>query len=185
MTAPPSLAPPNSTDLERAADLLAAIRLGDIDVPLRQLWSATDCPEGLLAWLAWSLSIDSWSPAWPLHIRRARVASAIAVQRRKGTAQSVADVIASFGGSVVLREWFELDPPGDPHTFQLNLVLGGSGGAPGDDFLDAVIAEVQRTKPVRSHFTVNAGEEAEGAIGLLGAARPQIYARIFAEAPPA
>lgn len=182
---PPTLAPPNSTDLERAADLLAAIRLGDIDVPLRELWSAQDCPENLLAWLAWALSIDNWSPDWPLHIRRARVASAIAVQRRKGTVQSVEDVIASFGGSVVLQEWWEADPPGTPHTFQLNLTLGGSGGPPSDEFLDAVVAEVERTKPVRSHFTVNAGEAAEGAIGLFGAARPMIYARVFASAPPA
>lgn len=172
------LLPPNSTALERAVDALAALRMGEIDVPLRDLWNAETCPEELLAWLAWGLSIDSWSPDWPLNIRRARVASAIAVQRRKGTAQSVDDVVTSFGGSMVITEWFETTPPGDPHTFQLNLLLGGTGAAPTADFIDAVVAEVSRTKPVRSHFTVNSGEYVMGSIGMLGAARPQIYARL-------
>lgn len=177
-----SLLPPNSTALERAADFLAAARMGDLDVPLRALWSAQECPEELLPWLAWALSLDSWSSDWPINVRRARVASAIAIQRRKGTAQSVDDVIASFGGSVVLREWFETVPSGDPHTFQLDLVVGGGGAAIDDEFISAVIAEVNRTKPVRSHFTFNAGERALGSIGLLGAARPQVYARLACDA---
>lgn len=177
-----SILPPNSTVLEKAVELLTAARLGDISVPLKQLWSPQDCPEELLPWLAWALSIDSWSSSWPLAVRRARVANAFDIQRRKGTVESVTDVVASFGGNVALREWFELDPPGEPHTFQLQLSIGGGGAAPTDDFIDAVIAEVRRTKPVRSHFTFNAGELAVGTIGLLGAARPQIYARLACEA---
>lgn len=177
-----SLLPPNASTLERAAELLASVRLDDIAVPLRSLWSPQDCPEALLPWLAWALSIDSWSSDWPVNVRRARVANAIAIQRRKGTAGSVTDVVASFGGVVALREWFELDPPGDPHTFQLELSLGGGSGPPSDAFIDAVIAEVRRTKPVRSHFTFNSGELALGAIGLLGVARPQVYARLACDA---
>lgn len=175
-----SLLPPNATNLERAAELLAVARLSDIDVPLKSLWSAQDCPEELLPWLAWALSIDSWSSTWPISVRRARVANAIGIQRSKGTTKSVNDVVASFGGAVALREWFELDPPGDPHTFQLQLSLGG--GVPSDNLIDAVIAEVRRTKPVRSHFTFNVGEQAIGTIGLFAAARPHVYARIACEA---
>src|SRR5262245_44884791 len=133
-----SLLPPNATPLERALEMLMAERLGDIDTPLREVWSAETCPEELLPWLAWALSVDQWSADWPLHIRRARVATAIAIQRIKGTARSVVDVVSSFGGEVVVREWFERTPPGDPHTFDLTVTLGGqSAGAPTAEFIDA------------------------------------------------
>ena len=82
MTAAPSLLPPNATPLERALEMLAALRLGKIDTPFRELWNAQTCPEELLPYLAWGLSVDQWSADWPLYIRRARVASAIEIQRR-------------------------------------------------------------------------------------------------------
>lgn len=182
-----SLLPANATELERAVEQLVVDQLGDIDTPLRDVWSPENCPEHLLPWLAWALSIDSWDANWPVHVRRARIAAAIAVQRRKGTAQSVIDVVASFGGNVVFREWFEQDPPGTPHTFQLSISLGGqSGGAPSAGFISQVIDEVARTKPVRSHFDFTVATSARGAVGILGAARAMIFARLSgaAEALP-
>lgn len=168
-----SILPPNATQLERALEELTGQRIDGIAVPLRDLWSAEHCPEDLLPWLAWALSIDQWDAAWPLHIRRARVASAIAIQRIKGTAKSVIDVVASFGGNVVLREWWQTTPPGDPHTFSLNVALGGQGeNVPSAAFIEAVIAEVARTKPARAHFEFTVALSARVAVGLRGVARP-------------
>lgn len=176
---PQSLLPPNSSNLERAVDMLTAIRIGDFPVALRDLWNAETCPEHLLPWLAWGLSVDEWSPDWPLHVRRARVAEAIAIQRIKGTRKSVSDVVKSFGGNVAIREWFEQVPPGDPHTFALSVSLAGAGGAaPSADFIASVISEVARTKPVRSHFTFAVSQSATGTIGRRAFARPAAYARI-------
>lgn len=177
------LLPFASTPMERAADLLAAMRIDAVESPLRALWSAENCPEDLLPWLAWALSIDSWDADWPLHIRRARVASAIAIQRIKGTAQSVEDVVRSFGGNIVLREWFQESPPADPYTFKLTVTLGTVGAeAPSSAFIDAVISEVARTKPARSHFTFVVGVNATARIGLRAVARPAVFARITAPA---
>lgn len=174
-----SILPPNSTALEKALEALVDTRIDAIAVPLRDLWSAENCPEALLPWLAWGLSIDQWDAAWPLHIRRARVAAAIAIQRIKGTAQSVLDVVASFGGQVVVREWFQMEPPGDPHTFQLTVALGGQSDAvPSAEFIDAVIAEVARTKPARSHFDFTVGLSARARIGRRGVARPVTHVRL-------
>lgn len=181
-----SLLSPNATALERALEILAATRLDGIGVPLREEWSAQNCPEDHLPWLAWGLSIDQWSADWPLHIRRARVASAIDIQRRKGTPKSVIDVVNSFGGSVKVREWFEMDPPGDPHTFSLSVSLSGQGSqAPTPEFIDSVISEVSRTKPVRSHFDFTVAVATSAAIGLRAVARPITYARIWSQAPGA
>ncbi len=178
-----TLLPPNATALERAVELLAAARTGAIDTPLRQLWSAADCPEPLLPWLAWGLSIDSWDPTWPLAVRRARVAQAIAIQRIKGTKKSVADVISAFGGNIVIREWFQSVPAGDPHTFQLVLSLSAGGAVPTADFVDAVISEVARTKPARSHFTFEISTSVLGGVGLRAGLRAFVFARVAGSAP--
>ena len=182
-TAVASLLPPNASELERALEQLSGVRLGDIAVPLRDLWSAEHCPELLLPWLAWALSVDQWSADWPLHVRRARVASAIAIQRIKGTAQSVIDVVASFGGNVVVREWFDQTPLGDPCTFSLTVALGGQSGAvPSASFIDAVIAEVARTKPARCTFDFTLALTAGARVGLFSAARAVTAARLWCQA---
>lgn len=172
-----SLLPPNASALERALEDASA-RLADIPVPLRQLWNPTTCPADLLPWLAWALSIDSWSSSWPESVKRERVRQAIAIQRRKGTAQSVRRVIESFGGAVAIREWWQKDPLGDPYTFDLVLTLGGGSTPVNAAFVDAVIAEVSRTKPARSHFTFTQGFAASARLGVAAAARPVTYARL-------
>lgn len=178
------LAPPNSTPLERAVEILTR-RLEAIPVPLRTLWNPWTCPVGLLPWLAYALSIDAWNPAWPETVKRSVIAQAIAIQRRKGTAASVRQVVTAFGGQIALREWWQLDPPGEPHTFDLVLTLNGQNGVPATArFVEEVIDEVARTKPARSHFTFVQGLKAAGAIALGGGARVAVYRRLsLSEAP--
>lgn len=180
-----SLLPPTSTELERAVEAAMA-RISDVPVPLRSVWNPSTCPVDLLPWLAWALSLDTWSSDWSEGVKRERIRQAIAIQRRKGTARSVRSVVESFGGSVALREWWQLDVPGDPHTFSLVLNLSGTGGGtPTAAFVDGVIAEVFRAKPVRSHFTFTQGFTADGGVALIVAARPTIWARLSCDAPAA
>lgn len=174
--------PPNATRVERAIEQ-AMSRIADIPAPLRELWNPETCPEQLLPWLAWALSIDTWKSYWPEHVKRARVRAAIEIQRRKGTAHSVRAVIAAFGGGVLLREWFETDPPGPPHTFQMVLTLSGSGGQEATaQFVEDVIAEVVRTKPVRAHFTFTQGSQAVGGVGVVAGTRAAVYRRLHLQA---
>lgn len=179
----PSLLPPGSTPLERALEQVAAGLL-DIPVPIRSVWSPDSCPVELLPWLAWGLSLDNWSSDWSEAIKRERVRRAISVARQKGTAASVRTVVAGFGGSVAIREWWQMAPKGDPHTFSLLLNLDQQGVPASAAFVDQVIAEVNRVKPVRSHFTFTQGLTARGSIGMLGVARPAIFARVSCYAPP-
>lgn len=180
-----SLLPPNSSALERALETVTA-RAGEIPAPLRTLWNPNTIPASLLPWLAWALSIDAWKSYWPMHVKRARVRDAIRIQQRKGTADSVRQVVASFGGQVQLREWWQQTPPGPPHTFEMVLTLGGEDGNTATaEFVDDVIAEVMRTKPVRSHFTFTQGLRASAGVGVGTGARAALYRRLqFAAAPP-
>lgn len=180
----PSLLPPGSTALEKALEQVAAGLL-DIPTPIRTVWSPDSCPIGLLPWLAWGLSLDNWSSDWSTAIKRERVRKAIPIARQKGTAASVRSVVRSFGGSVAIREWWQMEPKGDPHTFSLVLNLEQQGVPASAAFVDQVIAEVHRAKPVRSHFTFTQGITAKAGVGLIAAVRPTTYARLSCMAPAA
>lgn len=173
-----SLLPPNATDLERRVETVHSA-IASIPVPLRDLWNADTCPLELLPWLAWQLSIDAWKSYWPESIKRERVRQALAIQRRKGTVESVRSVVQSFGGSVELREWFQSDPRGVPGTFELWLTAPEQGSPEATAaFVDDVIAEVERTKPVSRHFTFTQGLTAMQRIGVAAYARPAVYRRL-------
>jgi P2-related tail formation protein len=94
-------------------------------------------------------------------------------------------VVQSFGGSVAIREWWQMEPKGIPHTFSLVINLEQQGVPASAAFVDQVIAEVSRAKPVRSHFTFTQGITAKASVGLIAAIRPTIYARLSCTAPAA
>ncbi len=180
-----SLLPPNASALERAIEQATA-RMTELPVPLRQLVNPDTCPIDLLPYLAWALSLDSWSSDWPDQVKRTRVRRAMEIARSKGTAESVRAVVESFGGGVALREWWQMTPPGEPYTFELIVTLTGAGGTPASAaFADAVINEVRRTKPVRSHFTFTQGVSLSGQVGVIAAARPTTFRRLQVQAPAA
>jgi len=175
-----SLLPPNATAAERALETLTR-RLEALPHPIQTIWNPATCPVHLLPLLAWGVSIDHWNPDWPETVKRARIAAAIPIQRRKGTARAVRDVVTALGGGVAVREWHELDPPGPPHTFELVLIVNNGSGSTAD-LVEDCIAEVNRTKPARAHFTFTLGVGAVGGLGLLGRARPAVYRRLEMEA---
>lgn len=172
-----TILPPSASDFQRALEATISERL-NVPFPIRDVWSARDCPERFLPWLAWGVSIDEWGTDWPEALKRSLIADAIPIQRRKGTAKSVRDVVASFGGSVAIREWWQTTPKGAPYTFSLVISLGQAGIPITAEFVDQVIAEVRRTKPARSHFTFTQALSARGDIGLCAVARPAVYARL-------
>nr|WP_232015574.1 phage tail protein I [Stenotrophomonas maltophilia] len=172
-----SLLPPNATHAERG--LTRAIVARPLPVDITALWDADRCPTALLPWLAWALSVDEWKAYWPEAVKRARVRTAIAIQRRKGTWGSVRDVVAAFGGSILIREWWEIQPRGTPYTFEAVMTIANQGGETATGkFVDDVIGEINRTKPVRSHFTFTQGMQADTAVGVLAGAHATAFRRI-------
>lgn len=180
-----SLLPPNATRAERAIEHATA-RISDVPIAIADILNADKVDIGLLPWLAWQMSLDVWRSDWPEHIKRARVRKAIEIQKRKGTANSVRQVVAAFGGNVQIREWWQATPPGPPHTFEMVLNLAGEGGTTASaQFVDDVIAEVERSKPVRSHFTFTQGVQANSGVGLCARVRVAVYRRLVLQSPAA
>lgn len=172
-----SLLPPNASALERALEA-ATRRIDDVPVPLRDLWDPLACPIDLLPWLAWSLSIDIWDSDWSEAAKREQVAQALQMQRRKGSVASVRSLLDAYEAGLTLTEWFETQPPGPVHTFDVTLPLSGEVGAVARAaYIEKVAARIVITKPVRSHFRLVQSVEGRGDVGLLGRARSWIYGR--------
>lgn len=174
-----TLLPPNSTALERG--LATAIsRISGVPVPISDLWNPETCPVDLLPWLAWALNIQTWDSTWPEALKRQQIESAVDIARRKGTAKSIRDVVASFGSSLALREWWQTTPKGDPYTFAITLSIGPDVPQTAD-FQEQVMQAVDNAKPVRAHYTFTAGIKSTGSVGVLAAARPVKYLRLEAQ----
>ena len=164
--------------MERAFVQVCA-ELLSFSTPLATLANPDTIPAKFLPWLAWSLGVRSWKPYWSEAVKRMRVRHALAIARQQGSAQSVEDVVASFGGHVVVRPWFEQEPPGKPFTFQLTLTLTDiEDQDTSAAFVDDVIAEVTRTKSARDHFTFTQGLNARASVRVAAAGRPAAFAHL-------
>jgi hypothetical protein len=95
-----SILSPNATEYERT--LASQVdRLLDLDIPIRVLWDPWNCPENLLPYLAWALSVDLWDPTWPITKRRSVIANAINHHQIKGTLKSIETYLGLVGSEIV------------------------------------------------------------------------------------
>src|ERR1700722_17866726 len=169
---------PNSTTTERNLATVNA-RISDIPTPIPQLMNPDTIPLALLPWLAWHLGIDAWKDYWPEQTKRARVKAAISIARKNGTAAAVREVVAAFGGNIALREWFQMDPPGVPGTFDVVLTVSSRDGqAPSAALIADIIAEIDRTKPVRAHYTSTQVFGVHSTYGVAVAVLPALFRRL-------
>ncbi len=178
----PDLLPPNATTFERAM-AATAVRVTAIDTPIAALMDPAALPANLLPFLAWHLSVDRWEVDWSEATKRTAIADAIAAQRRKGTPASVEAVLASFDGLLELVEWHQTAPRGTPHTFEIRLPLGAAGGTRATaPFAEAVLRDVLRVKPARSHATMVQLSASAGIAQVLGAAATAGFVRLDTDA---
>jgi phage tail P2-like protein len=173
-----SLLPANATPLERSIASTSA-RICDIPARLSDLMNPDTIPLALLPWLAWHLGVDTWKDYWPEQVKRARVKAAIPIARKKGTVAAVREVIATFGANLALREWFEMDPPGRPGTFEIVMTVSARDGMSATaEYVADIIAEIERSKRVSAHYTFTQGFEIQGTQRVAAAVRPALYRRL-------
>lgn len=139
------LLPASSTVQERAIDLTTA-RIERVPVTIRDLWSADLCPNNLLPWLAWAVSVDVWDPTWSEYQKRQAIRDSVGLHRRKGTAGALRQSLAPYDVQVI--EWWQDSPKGIPYTFSL---IAGPGLTSQDTAL--VLEICNRVKNVRSQFS--------------------------------
>ena len=112
---PTDLLPPNATELERAFDREAQ-RAFEPASRIPVVWDPAQCPERLLPYLAWALSVDEWRDAWPLARKRQVIAASVSVHRRKGTIGAIRRALDALDLGVTISRWFEHG--GEPFTLR-------------------------------------------------------------------
>lgn len=144
------LLPHNATGFETAIDDVTA-RIGDVPVLVRQVWDPDTCPEHILPWLAWALSIDQWNSAWTTEQKRAAIKAAILVQKVKGTIGAVHAALQSVDLETRIVEWHREQTPGTPYTYRLFIDASANAATLAEirEALDAI----DRVKSLRSHMT--------------------------------
>jgi phage tail P2-like protein len=92
------LLPPNASPEERALSAATArLSLPDTALGIDTLWNPDECPEALLPWLAWALSVDMWNADWDTATKRRVIAASIGIRRRAGTVWAVKEALKATG----------------------------------------------------------------------------------------
>lgn len=146
----PDLLPHNATELESALDE-AASRLGDVPVPVRDIWDPDTCPEHILPWLAWALSIDQWNSGWTTDQKRSAIKAAILVQKVKGTIGAVRAGLQAVDLDTRVVEWHRELTPGAPYTYRLFIDASANAATLGE--IREALDTIDRVKSLRSHMT--------------------------------
>jgi phage tail P2-like protein len=156
---------PVNAHIHEIALELASAKLAQLPIDVGKLWNPDDCPEQLLPWLAWAMSIDEWDSRWSEQTRRTQIKNAVYTHRQKGTVGAVKRALAAVGVTVDFLEWFEdvndvvLAPVHNtqPHTFVFIAWANENPYSSQQVFLnpqlyDTIKRIVHSHKPVRSHF---------------------------------
>jgi phage tail P2-like protein len=144
-----SLLPANATALERALEGVTA-RIGDVPVPVGNLWNPQTCPAALLPWLAWALSVDDWQPDWPESTKRAVLAESLTLHCRKGTPWAVERALIVAGApNATVQDWYSY-PAGAGEPYHFKVVVDIEGTEVTAETESRLLQTINRAKNVRS-----------------------------------
>lgn len=135
-------------------------------------------PGPILGHLAESFSVSVYRDTWPENIKRQVIASSIQAARIKGTKQAVIDALSSFGAAAEILEWWQKEPKGSPHTFEVFISQQNMEGIAESEMTEDTISLIREAKPARSQFTFSIVQPFLGDVYFGGVCRTAVYARI-------
>ena len=167
------LLPYNSTQAERSLSLATA-RIGSVPVDFQKNINPDTCSAEMLPWLAWAFHVDTWDSAWTETQKRNVIRSSFEVHRLKGTVGAVRRMASSFGAGIVVQEWFQQAPAGDPYTFNVFLSVPGISAGQAASIISAIAS----VKPVRSQINATLIEPASLIIAANAYIRTGTFRRV-------
>ncbi|MDK2594666.1 phage tail protein I [Pseudoalteromonas obscura] len=198
-----SLLPRNSTDLEYQLEQHLSHTREQFDtrtvIPdyIGSQWDPMTCPEALLPWLAWALSVDEWKEDWPVETKRAMIVNSVSVHKHKGTVGAVKRALESLGLEIEFFEWFEdvddvyLAPhhSGEPHTF---IFIAWANDVPytsrtvvlDQKLYDAINRVTNQTKPQRAHFDFLVGMKMSSQVAAASSSHGFASSRLYGKVMP-
>lgn len=149
----------------------------EVDTPI--LWTNIDKMTSVqLDHLAVMFDLQVWRDQWPLSLKRSVLKSAFVSKRRTGTVAAVRDALASLGSASRIVEWWQTEPKGEPHTFEVVATLSNIDGTLTDEIQEDLLLMIRDSKPARSHFTFTLSLAQAGGIGFYAYARPMVVSRV-------
>ena len=129
---------------------------------------------------------EGWYLASTDEQRRALIKRAIELHRYRGTRYALDEVLAIFGVTAELAEWWQQNPPATPYTFDL-LLWVNDNLRPGRPVLSAELYEglqrmVDTVKPVRSAYSFRVGTRFDQYATLANAAHTRAVLHRSADA---
>lgn len=144
-----NLLPPNATITEVNLDE-ALSRIENVPTPARTTINPDTAPASILPWMAWAQSVDNWDVSWTEQQKRAVIKAAYAVHRQKGTVAALRIALEALGYNLVVQEWYQQIPAGDPYTFDVILTIEGTEISATD--FQEILAVIEANKNLRSHL---------------------------------
>ena len=157
-------------------DMTSAVDLPSIYVSIDKLTSTQ------LDHVAYGWDASVWRDSWPVSMKRSVLKNIVREKRKKGTLRAVKDAVASIGSAATIKEWWQQEPKGTPHTFEIQATLGNIEGTLDSEMQEDLFALIDDAKPVRSHYTFVLVRQLQGGMGVDGYLRPVAYSRIRSEA---
>lgn len=146
------------------------------------LWArVNELTSGQLDHLAWQYDSAVWRDSWPLSLKRQVILGVLLEKTKRGTVWAIKQAVSALGSAVDVKTWFEMDPMGQPGTFDVQISVGQVPGQSSADSQRDLRAAIDEAKAFRSHYTLTLAEQFESAVGLYGAARPMVYVKLRAE----
>ena len=158
-----------------ALDMTAAVDLPSIYVSIDKLTSTQ------LDHVAYGWDASVWRDSWPVALKRSVLKNVVREKRKKGTLRAVKDAVSSIGSAATIKEWWQQEPKGTPHTFEIRATLGNIDGTLDAEMQEDLFALIDDAKPVRSHYTFVLVRQLQGGMGVDGYLRPVAYSRIRSE----
>lgn len=153
-------------------DITSAVDLPSIYVSIDKLTSTQ------LDNVAYGWDASVWRDSWPTSLKRSVLKNVICEKRKRGTLRAVKDAVSSIGSAATIKEWWQMEPKGKPHTFTIEATLEDIEGTLDSEMQEDLFALINDAKPVRSHYTFVLVRHLVGKLGFVGAVRPVVYARI-------
>lgn len=144
-----NLLPPNATITEINLDE-AFSRIENVPTPARTTIDPDNAPAQILPWMAWAQSVDNWEPDWTEEQKRAVIKAAYSVHRQKGTVYALKTALAALGYDLVVQEWYQQIPDGDPYTFDVIITIQGKEIDAGT--FTKLLRVIEANKNLRSHL---------------------------------
>lgn len=149
----------------------------EVDIPLIY-FRLNELSSEQLDHIAYAWDASVWRESWTLEIKRNVLNNVIREKRKRGTLGAVKAAIETIGSVTDVKEWWQENPKGVPHTFKITARINHYPGVLDSELQEDLFALIDDAKPARSHYEFILSTRLSGSFGVCGVFRKLAYARV-------